>query len=281
MKGILLAGGSGTRLNPVTTAINKHLLPVYNKPMIFYPITTLMLAGIKDILVITRPDDQPQYKNLLGDGSQWGISFSYAVQPEPKGIAEAFIIAEEFLNGEKCCLILGDNVFYGNALTLLLRQSTQLKKGAEVVAYRVTDPERYGVVELDANMNVLSIEEKPKFPKSNWAVTGLYFYDEQVCSIAKSIQPSARGELEITAINQVYMEQNQLRVVKMGRGYAWLDTGTHDSLVEAAEFIRIIEKRQGLQVGNPLEVAENLKIWEGAAATMNTPGLLNILNASQ
>ncbi|MDP3372007.1 MAG: glucose-1-phosphate thymidylyltransferase RfbA [Candidatus Paracaedibacteraceae bacterium] len=258
MKGILLAGGTGTRLHPITLAVNKHLLPIYNKPMIYYPLTTLMLAGIKEILIITRPEDEHLYKALLQDGKQWGISISYAIQNQPKGIADAFLIGEKFLDGHSCCLILGDNIFYGHGLTGLLKESATLVKGAKIFAYTVKDPERYGVVDIDEDFKVISIEEKPKDPKSNLAITGLYFYDNHVCKIAKEIKPSARGELEITAINQLYLEKSDLSVVKMGRGFAWLDTGTHESLIEAGEFIRIVEQRQGTKVGDPKEAAKNM-----------------------
>lgn len=251
MKGIILAGGSGTRLNPVTVAVNKHLLPIYNKPMIFYPLTTLMLAGIKEIMLITRPQDQELYKKLLQDGTQWGINISYETQEKPQGIAQAFLIAEQFLNASPCCLILGDNIFYGQGLTGLLQESARLNFGAKIFAYSVKDPERYGVVEVDGQFQAISIEEKPRIPKSNLAVTGLYFYDSSVCDIAKTLTPSLRGELEITAINNYYLEKQRLAVVKLGRGFAWLDTGTHESILEASEFIRTIENRQGMRVGDP------------------------------
>lgn len=259
MKGILLAGGTGTRLHPVTLAVNKHLLPIYNKPMIYYPLTTLMLAGIKDILIITRPEDQSLYKQLLKDGSQWNVSISYETQDKPKGIAEAFLIGEKFLDGDSCCLCLGDNIFHGHGLTGLLQESTRLIEGAKIFAYAVKDPERYGVVEVDANMKALSIEEKPKNPKSNLAVTGLYFYDSTICDVARQVKPSDRGELEITAVNQIYLDQDNLNVVKMGRGYAWLDTGTHESLLEASEFIKIMEHRQETKIGDPFEAMMNIK----------------------
>ena len=288
MKGIMLAGGKGTRLHPLTKASSKQLLPVYNKPMIYYPLSILMLAGIREILVISTPEDLPLFERLLADGSQWGLQFSYAEQVEPRGLADAFLVGEEFISGQPCALILGDNIFYGAGLPTILRQAAALTEGAVIFAYLVKDPERYGVIEFDPKGNAISIEEKPKTPRSNYAIPGIYFYDEKAVSYARRLQPSGRGEIEITDLNRIYLKAGKLRVSVMGRGVAWLDAGTHESLLQAASFVQTVEDRQGLMISCPEEIAYQLGYIDGQqlhaqAEPMAANGygayLLNLLKA--
>ncbi len=287
MKGIVLAGGSGTRLYPLTKVTSKQLLPIYDKPMVFYPLSTLMLAGIRDILIISTPADLPNFERLLGDGSQYGITLSYKEQPSPDGLAQAFILGEEFVGDDRAAMILGDNIFYGAGLSQHLRKAAEQEEGATVFGYYVEDPERFGVVEFDASGKAVSIEEKPKQPKSNYAVTGLYFYDHKVCERARNLKPSARGELEITDLNRIYLEEDKLNVVTLGRGYAWLDTGTMDSLAEATEFVRVVESREGIQIAALEEIAYN-KGWisrevllEAAKAYGKSPYSMHLMNVAE
>ena len=287
MKGIVLAGGSGTRLYPLTKVTSKQLLPVYDKPMVFYPLSTLMLAGIRDILIISTPSDLPNFERLLGDGSQYGIHLSYKVQPSPDGLAQAFILGEEFIGDDRAAMILGDNIFYGAGLSEHLRWAAKQEEGATVFGYYVADPERFGVVEFDKNGKAVSIEEKPKNPKSNYAVTGLYFYDKKVCARAKALKPSARGELEVTDLNRIYLEENKLNVITLGRGYAWLDTGTTDSLAQATEFVRVVESREGIQIAALEEIAytsgwiNREQLLETAAAYGNSPYGKHLMNVAE
>jgi len=275
LKGIILAGGSGTRLYPATQSVSKQLLPVYDKPMIYYPLSVLMLAGVRDVLIISTPQDTPRFEQLLGDGSRWGMNFCYAVQPRPEGIAQAFLVGAEFINGGRCALVLGDNIFYGHNLSQMMQAAARRESGASVFAYAVHDPERYGVVELAPDGRALSLEEKPKQPKSRYAVTGLYFYDDRVVEWTRSLKPSARNELEITDLNRLYLERGQLHAEIMGRGMAWLDTGTHDSLLEAASFIQTIEKRQGLKIACPEEIAFRAGYIDAAQLKALASGLEN------
>lgn len=287
MKGIVLAGGSGTRLYPLTKVTSKQLLPVYDKPMVFYPLSTLMLAGIRDILIISTPTDLPNFERLLGDGSQYGIRLSYKVQPSPDGLAQAFILGEEFIGDDRAAMILGDNIFYGAGLGEHLRRAAEQEEGATVFGYYVEDPERFGVVEFDQNGKAVSIEEKPQNPKSNYAVTGLYFYDKKVCERAKALKPSARGELEITDLNRIYLEEDKLNVITLGRGYAWLDTGTMDSLAEATEFVRVVESREGIQIAALEEIAYNKgwisreRLLEAAKAYGKSPYGKHLMNVAE